>query len=392
MLIAANRWEQMQSLSFSLPPKNENRAVRPCAMNGIQPGDITADFRGPSVSVNCATNVKLEEGRNAKQNFYGRFAVSQLPDFAQHFDEIAAGTSHLSGKMAVFYADGNRFGKIQTACCKSPKLQALWDSHIRASRDSFMKGFLEEAAKDPTWLSADGKLRFETLLWGGDELLFVMPAEKGWDFSRRFFEHFERCDDLGKADASKLEVAEWQDAFFPKGTPPLTYTASLVFCHHHAPIARIKHLAKDKMADEFAKEVNRDRNQLVVQVLESFDHLGTNYMGSLKKRYGDELNPESLILAGDSTKGLAVRLKEIGEHVGKLKSSNAFPRNQLRKVVLGITREKKSTDLATVLGDHFPEMGSDSEEKRSVDMLHKLIAPEATCWVQMEELWDYARI
>lgn len=397
-LIAANRWEQMQSASLSLPALNQDRASGICALNGILPGGAKVEIAREQTNVNQSTAIRFRAGRKAKQDFYDRFGVPALPDFAVDFDAIATGTKNLNGKLAVFYADGNQFGKIQTSCCTKPVLQALWDSHIRASRDAFMEDFLGAIAADPSWrcMGQDARLRFETLLWGGDELLFVMPAEKGWSFAQRFFAHFEKWKALHKANASLLAKEGWSeeelaDAKFPETAPRLTYTASLVFCHHHAPIARIKHLAKDQMADGFAKDKSRDRDQLVVQVLESFDHLGGDYAGALGKRYGAGIDLADLILAASPEVLLSKRLDEIGASLAALRDSAAFPRNQLRKVVVGITRAKKMKDLPTALADHFPEVEAGSAERNAIDTVQKMIQPPNACWVQMEELWDYAR-
>src|SRR5690606_6727082 len=119
-------------------------------------------------------------------------------DFARDFEQIAKQDQHpLNNKLAVFYVDGNGFTKIQEKLCGTEKNQQDWDAFIRGSRKDWLRDFVSsellsaEEKKQKDWLGADknGKpvYRFETLMWGGDEMLFVMPAWAGWRFAAHYF-------------------------------------------------------------------------------------------------------------------------------------------------------------------------------------------------------------
>ena len=88
--------------------------------------------------------------------------------------------------------------------------------------------------------------RLETLLWGGDEIIWVVPAWKGWELLQFFFTEFR----------------------YP-ASAPLTFSAGLVFCHKKAPIHTIRSLA-GKLVSHLK---GRSENRFLYRVLESFDHI-----------------------------------------------------------------------------------------------------------------------
>lgn len=105
--------------------------------------------------------------------------------------------------MAVIYADGNHFGKKQSALSDSKLLKA-WDDALQHSRKAMLKALLEQARIDPLWHendSLDAPIRLETLLWGGDELIWVVPAWKGFEAARtvlRAEQNLERARTQGR--------------------------------------------------------------------------------------------------------------------------------------------------------------------------------------------------
>ncbi len=274
--------------------------------------------------------------------------------------------------MAVFYADGNAFGKLQTCHCVSPESQIRWDGALREKRKAFLKAFLLEAKADPEWLAEGKALKFETLLWGGDECLFVMPAHLGWRFTRRFFEHFQ----------------EWQPEGFEGVT--LTHSAALVYAQHHAPIHRLKRLAKDQMT-EFAKSQDRKSDQLLCVPLESFDHLGASFEEAMRQRYGGALSDlDEILLRGTHDLPLCKRLAGIQKSISDLKRQEVeFARSQLRALVQErVRRGVRGEGFDEVLKNYLfktREAGKDTLKD-----LQKCFKGVDAMWVMLEELWDYA--
>lgn len=401
-LLAANRWRQMQASTLAIPPANSTNADwnKPaCGLNGLRPavkGRDTHRFRGKLLS--DSVYQRREYGRNKKQKFYeDATGLSGLPKFAEEFEAIATGIKPLDGKLAIFYADGNSFGGIQAANCDSPEKQEGFDKYIRGARRAFLKTFLqEEVMKKPEDWQSDKGTRFETLLWGGDEVMFVMPARLGWRFATFFFQQMNGLN---------LNLAKDENGNVIFGANvPLTHAAALVFCQHHAPIHRIKHLAKDQMA-EFAKATDRTHDSLVTVALESFDHLGTDYQHAMNQRYKQAVPLEDMILAGDGKLMLAARLGEIAEQAEKLRKSDSFARSQLRALVNEMMRrpgqaaaiaafKAKASKAADGTNYHEPpDYFRNASEKEKVALhqnLHPLFPTDSSLWLQLEELWDYA--
>ena len=409
-LIAANRWRQMQAASLAVPPANAEVGLpKPaCDLDGLRPAMLGQNgshtLRGEKLS--DATWERRKYGSEQKKSFYKEatrldgHTDLDLPDFAEHFEEICKGSKQLEGKLAVFYADGNNFGSKQAKHCDTPEKQVAFDEYIRGARRKFLREFLEDAVRHEEWKGKrkngkdDEYMRFETLLWGGDELMFVMPAALGWQFAATFFE--------------KLHGLNLQQTNSGFPDEPLTHAAALVFCQHHSPIHRIKKLAKEQMA-EFAKgieengnKIGRQRDSMVVVALESFDHLGAGFEGAMKRRYNEVVPLESMILADPNGGDFGAYLKKLANDFKLLRESETFPRSQLRSLVNEmIAKEVKDLAAFTDGKDEngnaikFPPRHFRNTTKEEKTFLHGTMLDHfhknpAVLWLQLEELWDYA--
>ena len=360
MLQARNRFRQLREGSFSVAHLQDPHASAPCEVEGRLPGS-EGEYKGENtLLVSKSVKRRRDYGQKKKQQFYADLCPENgfQGSFAGSFEAIVDGIQNLENKMAVFYADGNSFGKLQTDCLSPSDSQNL-DTTIRQKQTEFLQEILKWIDDTPAWKNADGEARFETLLWGGDEMMFVMPASRGWEFARRFFQFF-------------------QD--FKWGDHQLTHTAALTWCHYRSPIDRIRNLLQYDMA-EFAKEQSRERDQLVFVALESFDHLGNGFETAMKKRYDGALKPGDMILQDSD---LGARLKAFGEIIETLHLCSEFPRSQLRRRVQRYLHE--------VEPDKDPFRNVSKEVKSKLQDLASIIPDEKRRWFLLEELWDYAKV
>ncbi len=299
-LLARNRWRQMQAPTVVYPSLHSPlRQKEPCEIDKVRPATHYQDKAPDGKRLQSAsTRQRREFGRLMKQRFYAREmrragATGQsVLRYTADFDDLCGNSpqwGNLRDKMAVLHLDGNKF----TAFATNPDLgreTALRDfSHgLRHEQARILRELIEKISgdvekrigDDPDWMN-NGKIRLETLLWGGDEITWVVPAWKGWELLQFFYQQcgaFEQPDD--KSNPS------WNP-----NPDPLTYTAGLVFCHKKAPIHSITALARDlvsraKQATNIEKEgegKKRDGegankagpNRFLYQVLESFDYIET---------------------------------------------------------------------------------------------------------------------
>ncbi len=193
----------------------------------------------------------------------------------------------LADKICVIALDGNGFGKVQDqALAESDTLEAqqTFDSAVAALRARIIAAVFseviarggvgkptpeEEAVREVLRDPTDQVARFELLLWGGDEIMFIVPARLGWPVLEVIGKTAQTLDLLGQR---------------------VTFSVGAVFCHHDAPIARIKKLADDlashlkglKAEDGKGRDGKSD-TLAMVEVLESFDHIGTNLTAHLAR-------------------------------------------------------------------------------------------------------------
>ncbi|RCK26066.1 hypothetical protein TH8_10145 [Thalassospira profundimaris] len=203
------RKRQLQSPTIDIANSERDNLGR-CRIDGFRPADggmITTGAGKRAVSQSVYDRRTF--GREMRQAFY-KAELSQaensadiaIPDqFANSFQDIVADppaglAESLQSKMAVLYMDGNAFGKIRTAYLSGEKIDIdqqikrarTFSDHVVGRRRALLAAILsrlEEIAKrDSDGFKAvyltdeDGgpKCRFETLLWGGDEMTFVFPA------------------------------------------------------------------------------------------------------------------------------------------------------------------------------------------------------------------------
>ncbi len=405
MVLAMNRWRQMRQPSLAIPTWNtdthrdDGERVTDCEIDRIRPGTELAYLPDEKPAwVSPSVLARLVEGRFARQSdlrstderedaatgFYWR-EIGLNETFTQDFgslsksDESTDEVGRLDAKMAVIYIDGNGFGSRQTMLEGHEQLTS-WDRAIKARRRAVLQGLLDRAASEPSWRYHDpkvpnGRIRFETLLWGGDDVMWVVPAWKGWDVLAHFFSAREWEQPVTADDGKQL-------------VERLTHAAGLVFCHHNAPIHRITKLAHDlaEKAKQRNRELNVDEDAYAYAVLESFDHIGEGI-----DRYWDRRSPERLGLDDEGRKGSrrswvlpGASMGPIAEVVRDLKQD--FPRRKLYQIV----REwLESPERARATIDATWRRLDDEGVPAGLRESFEAAFPTDLRWVHLAELWDY---
>lgn len=423
--LAKIRWEQMQSLSFSaqgLDPAGKDYTV--CTFDEVRPAhDIVHVRRDESDTVqrkvSDSVKARHDYGRIKKQawvnrgyfpedagyrdtkGFYeeglegkflapwdgmstelkslcGNTPVSEflIPSevlkliYTQHFEDLSrkrpdkGEAAVLEGKMAVFYADGNKFARIAWSCENSTDL-TKWDDYIKDQRKKLLAGIVTRANEYEHWKTppigngpnaGKRKIRLEILLWGGDELIFVVPGWCGIEFAQLFFEATKHMK-YPRSEDGKSAAAEADD---------LTHACGMVFCHHQAPISGISKLAK-KLADAVKKSSDqKQENLLNWMVLESFDHAQADLDDLKKARYPYHTPTwDAIALKPEAVDALHYNLPGLKDDL---------PRSVIVRIVrmmacgAAFTQPKKSKDTATT-SDKTPAPAKPEDEAAIPDKL-----------------------
>ncbi|SER16333.1 hypothetical protein SAMN05421690_101067 [Nitrosomonas sp. Nm51] len=400
--ISKVRWHQMQSLNFTT---YWGGSTEICEIDEILPAVTNTYLPGDSKKKNVSQSIydRRESGKKLRQKFYQTELTKELVSQYQLFDLINRDKndqafvnhtealsqfnsedtdyisipSNLDGKMAVFYTDGNSFGKIQKSCENNAALNKL-DRTIRSYQRELLAEILQ-FLRNTSLGKNDGKLRFETLLWGGDEFLFLIPAWLGLEFTQKFFEltqDWKYLPDSNENNAQKL-----------------THAAGLVFASHAAPISQLQKLAK-KLAD-YGKDTDKTQNTVSWIVLESFDHAGDN-MDDYWQRSGIAQNGWQQLLLTQT------KLQQLRQTLIPLK--DILPRSAIVRVLRSLAAGKVGDEME-LLRRSYESVQTAIEEAGMKGAFENLwetithnawqssptsIPPEdAVAWTLLMELWDY---
>jgi hypothetical protein len=272
LAVAKNRWRQLQQPTMSLDGLWD-QGMEPCTLDRTRVANSTCDLpEHPQAPVAKSCRTRREYGRGARQQFYQTELADEMKansrvasilgsayftdDLKQLSGKPGEGTfdvpDQLVDKIAVFYVDGNKFGQRGRDIFRKRGAEGFreWSAALRAHHRKLLAGLLTLAESSPeTWKNGD-EYRIETLLWGGDEIVWVVPAWQGWTVAKWFF-----------SQPHAFQVAGQREE--------LTYACGLVFCHAKAPIKNTTALAH-KLGD-LAKAARPGVHSLAYEVLESFD-------------------------------------------------------------------------------------------------------------------------
>lgn len=397
--ISKVRWHQMQSLNFTTCWGDSKKV---CKIDEVRPAPIIID-ESKDLRISKSTNNRRKNGRKLRQEFYQRELgnrlikrigldisfkhendsndaftndTENLSQFFSSTDGYKNIPTNLSGKMAVFYADGNSFGKIQQNCSSGIEIKQ-WDKYIKSKRRKLLAKLLACLQQTPLGQTSKKELRFETLLWGGDEVLFLIPAWLGLEFTQKFFELTE----------------DWQ---YPQNSDnKLTHAAGLVFASHAAPISQLQKLAK-KLAD-YGKATDKTQNTVSWIVLESFDHAGDN-MDDYWQRSGIAQNGwQQLLLTQEKLKELRktiIPLKDILPRSAIVRVLRSLAAGKADEEIELLRRSYESVDAAIEQAgekekEHFKNLWEIITQNVWQKTPETIPTEDAVAWTLLMELWDY---
>jgi len=371
-LIALNRFQQQCAPIVSIPEWNEDKDAVVCP---------TDHMRAATVGKNSnAVNVRQQHGgREAKQSFYKRQFPLEDPnpaadmEFTNNLEQLTDGDENetLNRKMAVIYIDGNSFSSIQNrlvlSAANAEDEQKRIDEKLKGYRREFLRSLLAGMKNQPEmWRNADGTYRLEVLLWGGDDMLLVVPAWLGWRTAAIFY----KC------------AASWQLG------EPLKHAMGLVFCHHNAPIHRIARLAKD-LSDLAKLDRGRNQNLIAYAVLETFDHAGNDLTEYRSRRFPD-LDAAKQLLAGESIHTAIEAFNAVEPDIPRSKVY-LLVRMLLEQLHYPSPNGKEKERLAETITKTDGEIRKSCRDAAKLQELLACLGGAPGSWAHLLELWDYLR-
>jgi len=446
-LLAKLRFAQIRGLDlcYGPVPQDFDSPVRFCDIDRTRPSterisegdpdDPTAAYaRANDKNQVCpSVAVRRAYGRDTKVRVYqlvGSPAALEEPFFPTwSFEELTARGPHrfgedaretpdpladLAGKMAVIYADGNKFGKLQQDHAKDIAGHRAFDALIRSKRRELMDGLVDHIRRNSRWqvkASANAQrayvrtfaggeagetrlkwqARIETLLWGGDELIWVVPAWCALEAVELLFDITGRWIINGR---------------------PMTQAVGMVLCSHKAPIREIVELAKNlaeyvkgqlpALAQQHSQETVPPENSwaahaIAYEVLESFDHLGRQFVEARKARRFPSVSDTDSILP-------APHFKQLHGHIETLKFGDSrLAHRRLYQLANLLHRNGEEDKAFGLLIDRIVETSRGSKEAMKSQLNHLVRTPTmspqdyqkapfrnaAAKWHHVIELWRY---
>lgn len=269
--------------------------------------------------VSPGTKAKRDFGRDSRQRFYRRQIGNRTADdllggvgqpnslgFTNHFDQLVDNPPPLSemaispqNKIAVVYADGNGFTGIRRRVSSrtfagqlAPFRRRLLSSVLEwySSNQDDERFVVIETKGD---MRGHKALRLETLLWGGDELIFVMPSWLAFAFVQGFL------------NVTRNWIVE--DKKLENGEQRLTHAIGVAIADRKTPIRQLTAVARE--AADLVKEADLGAvDSVTFEIFESLAPPDTSLAAARKRVYGAEASPTDL------ARWLAIP----GDHFGEL--------------------------------------------------------------------------
>lgn len=367
-LTLACRTRQYQSWSFKLP---EKAMAEYCAFDGVRPA--LAEKNAKDKYISEPVEFRQGKGRELRRKLYSRlltdkqtFDVDKL-EFTSDLEALSKKPDEgvMSGKIAFIYIDGNRFGSIRDEVSKSEADYKAYQNHVQELlRKTALNAVIEYANDNRSSFATDsGDLRLETLLWGGDEIEWVVPSWEALNVLDVFYDSIKAYEEF-------RDIA-------------LTHSAGVVFCNHKLPILNVRDYAH-KLCDvakgivpKVIKELNNSHNCFAVLDLSSFDLIS----GDFSKFVTDYYTPAD-------KSDFILRPEDISLFKQYLPTLyNFFPRNKLHQISRAI-RNGEADKASEILERSLKLSGENNE--RLENAIEKLIQGNTMRWLVLAELFQYS--
>lgn len=373
-LLADCRWKQYQQPSIVLP--REKSGEKACDLDGLRPAAVEDQVGGETKLISPAVKQRKETGRRLRNQIYKELLERDTPDLTEDPDEwlftrdletlsLRKDAGKLDGKIAFIYLDGNRFGRIRDAKCSDAGTYREFQEKIRKElRIPALQALLKFARQDEnrSFRTDNGKIRLETLLWGGDEIEWVVPAWQALNVLSSFF--------------TVTKPAAFQGI-------TLTHSAGVVFCHHNLPILQIRRYARqlcDMAKEDIPTDIHKigqDANRFAFINIVSFDYM-TGDTGQFMKSYYYPADAKDFVLMADMLPILQQYLPAFKRH---------FPSTKLHELIEALKnkRYKEVDEIYRKSLSLLSEM-----QRQAVETAHQnLIGKEYKHWFWLAELLNY---
>jgi hypothetical protein len=383
--------------------------IRPADVDVILPRGKILDAKevattpsGERRILSASVAARRDYGRRQRQQFYvdelGRERARELLGdgdigFTQSIEDMIVEVFQpglplsLRNKIAVVYADGNGFGKAKAVTGTVKFAEEL--SKMRRSLLEKLLGWMVGGAKSDVanlFAILNEKehrvgLRFETLLWGGDELMFVVPSWLAFPLTKRFF----------------AATKGWKI-----GGVALTHAVGVAIADRKAPIRQLRDIAH--AAADGAKEAGlRSVDTVTFDIFESSAPPDVDLVGGRSRTFGAGADLARLLaLPGDRMEAIDDAMARLVHGDG---TQEGFPRSQIYAALRACRRAPDPMGLlgmpaAKAVEEHFDKLRHRAGGESRVATLnaHLLptvpgisLRPKPLDLALIALLWDYVR-
>jgi hypothetical protein len=359
-LTSVCRWQQYQSLSFSLPELSANEE---CEMNGVRPADQIIERKEGKINVSTAVRKRFEKGRELRDKLYWEILKEtelQKTQFTTDLESLAGKTEAgaTEEKIALIHLDGNKFGKIRADKCRTIKDFKDFNDVIQkeihgVSLERLLRFATKPENKSFRTKNKEKQVKLETLMWGGDEIEWIVPASQLWDTLQIFFE----------VASNKLykEI-------------PLTYSAGVVVCRHSVPILQIRRYAEQLCT--IAKDNSKDApsNQFALLNMASFDAIHKDVGAFLDTYYRPATVNDFIVPRTD--------MQLLRSHVLTIRKN--FPKNKLYEIVAAL---QAGSDAENII-DRAIKLVNKPFRESTKKAIEATTASNPNKWFLISDLWS----
>lgn len=389
--------QQYQSPSLPMPAQSrlgsDNNAV--CQLTNLLAAEPGKTKSGKPVSASVFRRRKI--GIDGKNRFYTRVlqaGLKDLPDgseaadkerieaaldlfqttfsgsFANDFHDIVASrikgiSKSAAANISVITIDGNGFGAHRSAITAEHGACGLqeFSDYLEARKALLLADILCWIDRNKAEMVLDGTIRFETLLWGGDEFCFVLPSWAGWSFVAQL----------------QKSLADWK---LPHTDKQLHFATGMVFAKAKAPIR-----ASREASDNLCNMAKHDRSKSLVQVAayESVDSIAMNPGQFRNSLFGAELKDDLFSIPINGFADTIERTENVFAAIGRSGLTKWLEDNRENIAGISTDADRLVKDIVQSLRDLDARIGSGSA-------LAHVNNAEGIIWlVQQILLKDYIR-